>query len=190
VNQTTEKATEKTAPSSPDSENENGNTESSGANEASAIQALETQIKEKEQKYLYLYADFENYKKRVLKERADLLKFGWESAAREIIEIVDNLERALEHMPKSPNSSETLQQGLRMVLNQFKAALEKQGIQQIDTGKDKSFDPNLHEAVAHLDSDQPEGKIIREETRGYTLHGRLLRPSRVVVSSGKNTSPA
>jgi molecular chaperone GrpE len=173
-----DQTTEKTTPES------NGKSEHPA--DASAIQALEAQVKEKEQKYLYLYADFENYKKRVVKERADLLKFGWESAAREILDIVDNLSRALEHMPKSNDPGhKTLEQGLHMVLNQFKAALEKQGIQQIDAGADKDFDPNLHEAVAHVDSEKPEGKIVREEGRGYTLHGRLLRPSRVVVSSGK-----
>jgi molecular chaperone GrpE len=172
-----DQSTEKTSPA-------NG---ASGAPEDAAekkIQELEAQLKEKEQKYVYLYAEFENFKKRVVKERADLMKFGFENAARELLEVVDNLERALAHMPKTgEHSQKTLEQGLHMVLNQFKAVLEKQGVTTIDA-KEKDFDPNVHEAVGHEPSDQPEGKIVREESRGYILHGRLLRPARVVISSG------
>ena len=159
-----------------------------GNGKADETAALEAQLKEKDQKYVYLYAEFENYKKRMIKERSDLMKFGWENAARELLEVVDNLERALMHLPKSNEQShKTLEQGLRMVLNQFKAALEKQGIQKIDAAS-KDFDPNLHEAVGHEESDQPEGKVVREESGGYTMHGRLLRPSRVVISSGQKSA--
>jgi len=73
------------------------------------------------------------------------------------------------------------------VLNQFKAALEKQGIQYIEAAA-KDFDPNLHEAVGHVESEEPEGRIVREESRGYMLHGRLLRPARVVISSGQKST--
>jgi molecular chaperone GrpE len=173
---------------------ENGSEKSNEAAlsaEAQKIQELETQVKEKEQKYVYLYADFDNYKKRMVKERSDLLKFGWESCARELLEVIDNLERALAHMPKSADSSEakshkTLEDGLKMVLNQFRATLEKQGVQTIKT-EVQAFDPNLHEAVGQEDSEHPQGHIVREETKGYMMHGRLLRPSRVIVSSGKTT---
>jgi molecular chaperone GrpE len=154
----------------------------------SKIQELEAQVKEKEQKYVYLYADFENYKKRVIKERSDLLKFGWEASARQLLEVIDNLERALAHMPKSPNGAEatghkTLEDGLKMVLNQFKAVLEKQGVKPI-AAEATPFDPNLHEAIGQEKSEHPEGHVVREEMKGYTIHGRLLRPSRVIVSGG------
>jgi molecular chaperone GrpE len=153
------------------------------------IQELEAQLKEKEQKYVYLYADFENFKKRAVKERSDLLKFGWESAARSLLEVIDNLERALAHMPKTPNGSEsaahkTLEEGLKMVLNQFKAVLEKQGVQAVSTEL-QMFDPNLHEAVGQESSDKPHGQVLKEETKGYTIHGRLLRPARVIISGGE-----
>jgi molecular chaperone GrpE len=152
--------------------------------EALKIQELEAQVKEKEQKYVYLYADFENYKKRMVKERSDLMKFGWESGARELLEVIDNLERALAHMPKSNEPAhKTLEDGIKMVLNQFRAVLEKQGVHHIKTdGLD--FDPNLHEAVGQESSEHPQGHIVREETKGYTIHGRLLRPARVIISAG------
>jgi molecular chaperone GrpE len=154
--------------------------------EAQKIQELEAQLKEKEQKYIYLYADFENYKKRMVKERSDLIKFGFESGARELLEVIDNLERALAHMPKSIEPAhKTLEDGIKMVLNQFRAVLEKQGVLHIKT-EDLTFDPNIHEAVGQEASEHPQGHIVREETKGYTIHGRLLRPSRVIISAGKS----
>jgi molecular chaperone GrpE len=150
------------------------------------IAALEISEKEKEQKHLYLYADFENFKKRNIKERSDLIKFGWENIARDLLQVVDNLERALAHAPAQDQKeagSQALRTGLEMVLNQFKQTLEKQGVQVVES-VGKTFDPNFHEAVGQEPSDQPTGIITKEHTRGYTLHGRLLRPAHVLVSAG------
>jgi molecular chaperone GrpE len=145
------------------------------------IAQLEEQVKEKENKYLYLYADFENFKKRVVKERSDLLKFGWERAARDLLNVVDNMERALQHAPEATDSN--LLMGLKMVLTELYGTLEKQGIKRVEA-VGRSFDPNLHEAVESVASDQPAGSIVKEHTSGFTLHGRLLRPARVAVSKG------
>jgi molecular chaperone GrpE len=146
------------------------------------VEELEAQLKEKDQKYVYLYAEFENFKKRSIKERSDLMKFGWEHQARELLQVVDNLERALEHMPAT--TEKTLVDGIHMVLNQFKAILHKQGVERVGS-LDQPFDPNLHEAVGQEPSDAPAGTILKEHQGGYTLHGRLLRPSRVIVSAGR-----
>lgn len=147
----------------------------------SKIEALEAQLKEKDSKYMYLYADFENYKKRMVKERADLVKYGWENIASELLDVVDNLERAVSFTP--PGTDKNLVAGLQMVLTQFKAAMEKNGVLPV-SAVGHTFDPNHHEAVAQEPSPEPAGKIIQEHVKGYTLNGRLLRPSRVVVSSG------
>lgn len=159
-------------------ETQNG---AAAAEQATPEQALEGRLKEAENRYLYLYADFENYKKRVIKERSDLLKFGWENQARELLPIVDNLERAVQHAPK--NLDAQFLQGMQMVLTEFRNALKKQGVEVIET-LNKPFDLNLHEAVAQEASTAPNGAIIREVQTGYTLHGRLLRPARVVISTG------
>jgi len=161
------------------------NAAQTSAEDLKRIQDLESRLKEQESKYLYLYADFENFKKRSIKERSDLIKFGWENVARELLQIVDNLERALIHVPSS--TDKTLVEGLNMVLNQFKNTLQKQGVQHIDSVK-KDFDPNLHEAVGQEESELPSGMIVKEHARGYTLHGRLLRPARVIVSGGNAKS--
>ena len=145
------------------------------------IQELEAAVKEKENKYLYLYAEFDNFKKRALKERSDLMKFGWENVARDLLLVLDNIDRALQHAPTS--TEKNFMNGLQMVQQQFRDALIKQGVQKIDVEK-KAFDPHIHEAVGQLPSELPAGTIVKEETAGYLLHGRLLRPSRVIVSMG------
>jgi molecular chaperone GrpE len=145
------------------------------------LAALQAELKEEEAKYLYLYADFDNFKKRTQKERGELLRFGFESAARELLQVIDNLNRALSHIPQGTDKNLVL--GLQMVLGQFTGIMEKQGVLPI-TSLGSPFDPNLHEAITEEPSDQPKGIVIREEMKGYTLHGRLLRPARVAVSSG------
>ncbi len=154
--------------------------------EQAALQArvteLEAQLKEKESKYVYLYAEFENFKKRAVKDRADTLKFGWEPVARELLQVVDNLERAVEHMPAGTDAN--FAKGIEMVIQQFRSTLQKQGVEAVPTTQ-ASFDPNLHEAVGQEPSqDHPQGTILKEHLKGYTLHGRLLRPARVVISGG------
>jgi molecular chaperone GrpE len=174
------------------------NAEGNGANENGAktegaapadltarrLEELEAQLKDKEGKYLYLYADFENFKKRMQKERSDLVKFGWENVARDLLEISDNLDRVVEHAPK--DCDKNFMEGLKMVQSHFHATLERSGVQRVQS-LNKPFDPNMHEALAEEAADQPEGTIIREQIPGFTLHGRLLRPARVVVAAKKNT---
>jgi molecular chaperone GrpE len=160
-----------------------GPAQSNGSSEApSAEAAAAAKIQELENKYKYLYAEFENYKKRVIKERSDIIKFGWENVARDLLQVTDNLERAIAHIPAGTDKA--LVDGLQMVLTHFKSTLQKQGVQEIQA-VGQNFNPELHEAMAQETSDQPAGLVCREHSKGYTLHGRLLRPSRVAVSSGK-----
>lgn len=143
------------------------------------IEVLEALVKEKEAKYLYLYADFENYKKRAQKERADFIKFAWEPVAEELVGTLDHLKLAVRHAPEATDSN--LLTGLNMVVHQFQTVMEKNGVQEVKA-LHAAFDPNLHEAVSQEVSDQPAGTIIQVLQEGYTLHGRLLRAARVVVS--------
>ena len=146
---------------------------------------LEAKLQEEKNKYLYLYAEFENFKKRTIKERSDLMKFGWENIARELLAVVDNLERAINHMPE--NTDKNLKMGIEMVLNQFRSTMEKQGVLPITT-TGQSFNPDLHEAMGQEPSALPQGTVTQALVSGYTLHGRLLRPAKVVLSTG--TPPA
>ncbi len=147
----------------------------------SKIAELEAALKEERNKYLYLYADFENFKKRAVKERADAMKFGWERIAGEILGVVDNLERAVEFMPKEVDAN--LKTGIEMTVSQFRAVLEKQGVALIPTDG-LPFNPELHEAMGQELASLPSGHVTKTLVKGYTLHGRLLRPAKVVISAG------
>lgn len=142
-------------------------------------------LAEAQQKYVYLYAEFENYKKRAFKERQDTVKYALEGAAADLLQVLDNLERAIQHA--KPDSDPNLVEGLKMVAHQFRSTLQKQNIQEIATDG-QAFNPEFHEAVGQLPSDKPQGTIVQTVQKGYTLHGRLIRAARVLISSG--TPPA
>jgi molecular chaperone GrpE len=146
-------------------------------------QELEAQVKEKDAKYLYLYAEFENYKKRSFKELQDARKFGWENVGRDLLQVLDNLERAMAHTPEGTDKN--LVVGLQMVIQQFKQTLQRNGVEEVPT-IGKAFDPNLMEGMGQEPSNLPAGTVSSEQLKGYTIHGRLLRPARVMVSSGNS----
>ncbi len=151
----------------------------------SPIAELEKKLKEAEQKHVYLYAEFENFKKRALREQQETIKFGWKNVAANLLEVLDNFERALTFA--KPEGDPDLVSGLKMVSQQFKSVLEKQGVTEIQTA-DQAFNPELHEAVGQIPSEKAAGIIVQEQQKGYTLHGRLLRPSRVLISTGPTNS--
>jgi molecular chaperone GrpE len=151
------------------------------------VEALTQQLQEKEKeaaenqdKYLRAVAELENYKKRAARDRADSLKYGQESLIKDILPLVDNLDRAMAHACKS-NDFEAFKEGLRLVQNQLNGCLEKQGVERIEAaGRD--FDPNVHEAMLQVESpDHVHNQVVEEFEKGYLLNGRLLRPSKVSV---------
>jgi molecular chaperone GrpE len=162
-----------------DASNENLNEAASA--QLKQLEDLQAQLKDKDAKHLYLYAEFENYKKRATRENLDARKFGWENIARDLLQVLDNLERALAHTPAETDAN--LVTGLKMVLSQFKSTIQKQGVEEV-AALGKAFDPNLQEAVGQEPSDKPAGVVTQEHVKGYTLNGRLLRPARVILSSG------
>jgi molecular chaperone GrpE len=149
----------------------------------------QAKFQEAEKKYLYLYSEFENFRRRNERDRIDFLKFGHEGFLRELLQVVDNFERALAHAKSlggekgSPLAQ--VNQGIEMIHYQLMETLKNQGVQAVNSLGAK-FDPAVHEAVADEVSDAEPGTVLKEETKGYTLHGRLLRPARVVVAKKKD----
>ena len=127
-------------------------------------------------------ADFDNYKKRSAREKEEAIKYANSSLLERLVGILDNFELGLaaakEQGPNSPIYS-----GMVLVQKQLNDLLTENGLQPIEA-EGKKFDPNFHEAIAHEPSDFPEETVIRQARRGYRLKDRLLRPARVVVSSG------
>jgi len=128
----------------------------------------------------YLAAEFENFRKRVAREREAQAAFGNEQLLRSILPFLDNLERA---MGQAKGSAEALLSGVRMTHDQFLLELRKYGLEQLPA-QHGTFDPSLHEAIASVPSPgKPGGAILAEARKGYLLHGRLLRPAQVTVAA-------
>jgi molecular chaperone GrpE len=141
---------------------------------------LSAELKEINDKYLRLYAEFENYKKRVNKDKEELVRYGNESLIYELLSVIDNLEMALKHA--SDNVSEGLVQGVEITLKELQKTLEKSGLVAIEAN-DKPFDPLVHHAMTQIERDDIDEKVVIEEFRkGYMLRDKVLRPSLVAVS--------
>jgi molecular chaperone GrpE len=127
-------------------------------------------------------ADFENYKKRAAREKEDAVKYANSSLLQRLVSILDNFELGLA-AAKTESERSPIYSGMVLVQKQLNDLLEENGLQAIEA-EGKKFDPNLHEAIAHEPSETPEETVIRQARRGYRFKDRLLRPARVVVSSG------
>ena len=129
-----------------------------------------------------LAADFSNYRKRNEAERADFAKYAKADFIRKLLEVLDGYDRALETTPADAEGQPWLE-GLRLVERKLRQLLESEGLQPLEA-VGRPFDPYQHEAVAHLESDAPEGTVISEYQKGYRLHDRVIRPALVTVSRG------
>jgi molecular chaperone GrpE len=127
-------------------------------------------------------ADFENYKKRAAREKEDAMKYANSSLLQRLVSILDNFELGLT-AAKTESEQSPIYSGMVLVQKQLNDLLEENGLQAIEA-EGKKFDPNLHEAIAHEPSESAEGTVVRQARRGYRFKDRLLRPARVVVSSG------
>ena len=147
------------------------------------IAELEAAIEHEKKEYLFLMADFENFRKRTLKEKADLIKNGAESAMRDLLPVVDDLERALDAINKG-GDLDSLKEGVDLIFSKFVKYLESQHVKAIDsTGKD--FDTDVHEAVTMFPAPDPsmKGKVIDTTIKGYMINDKVLRHAKVVVGS-------
>ncbi|HEY2029256.1 MAG TPA: nucleotide exchange factor GrpE [Myxococcales bacterium] len=144
-------------------------------------------LKETHERLLRSAAEFDNFKKRALKEKEDAQKFGNERLLKDFLPVMDNLERALEHAGEQ-NLAQVLE-GVKLVQKLFETTLAKHGVVGF-SAVGKPFDPTVHEALMQQESDQPSGTVLSEMAKGYKLHERLVRPSAVVVSKGRESEKA
>jgi molecular chaperone GrpE len=147
------------------------------------VAALQQELADGKDRYLRLAADFENFRKRALKEREEAHHFGHQNLVKDLLPSVDNLERAVDHARQGgEGSSSGLFEGVELVLRELHALLAKYGVTPIEA-LGQPFDPALHEAMAQVpDGSKPPHTVVEVFQRGYQLRGRLLRPARVVVS--------
>ncbi len=129
-------------------------------------------------RYLRLAADFQNYKKRVEKEKGDIYAYANEKIVVELLDVIDNFERALEHSTEN----ESFAEGMNLIFKQFKGVLEKNGVEEINA-LGEQFDPNFHHAVLTENSTEHEsGKVTQVLQKGYLLNKKVIRPAMVKVA--------
>jgi molecular chaperone GrpE len=152
------------------------------------LKAAESKAETDYERLLRVTADFENYKKRMEKEMNEFRRFANESLIKEILPIMDNLERALKiEYEKDGDAFDGMKKGVEMTLKGLKDSLKKFGVIPMDA-LEEPFDPNFHQAVSQEESDKyPENIVTQELQKGYMLGDRLLRPPMVVVSKKPET---
>ncbi|MCM1094076.1 MAG: nucleotide exchange factor GrpE [Bacteroides sp.] len=157
--------------------------------ELSEIDALKQELDdtkaklEKEKKeYLFLMADFDNFRKRTLKEKSEIIKNGGENVLKGLLPIVDDFERSLQAM-NAASSVDAVKEGVELIYNKLVKYLEQNGVKALDTAPGTDFDTEFHEAVTLFPAadDSQKGKVIDTVQKGYKLHDKVLRHAKVVV---------
>ena len=144
-----------------------------------ALEVAREDARQSQDRWMRERADLENLKRRATREKADLAKFAAEGVMRDLLPVVDNLERAVAH---AEGADDALLSGVKMVLKSLHDALERNGVRRVKA-RGALFDPAEHEAVAHVESAVHEpNAVVDEHQAGYRLHDRLLRPAMVTVA--------
>ena len=163
-----------------DADNKTDNTDNAAeSEEADPLAKAQQEVEELKKQLLYKTAEFENYRKRTLKEKADLILNGGEKAIAAILPILDDFERAIADKSEDPKA---IKEGVQMIFNKFIKTLEGLGVKKIETA-DKDFDVDFHEAIAMVPGmgDDKKGKVIDCVQTGYTLNDKVIRHAKVAV---------
>lgn len=151
--------------------------------EADPVARLEADLTEAEQKYLRLYADFENYKKRIARDRIQLIQSASAETMEALLPVLDDMERALKAMNEA-KEVDALKEGLNLVYQKMKNVTESRGLKPMET-LGKPFDSDLHDAITNIPapSEELKGKVVEEVQKGYYLYDKVLRHAKVIVGS-------
>ncbi len=177
-------------------QNEQGNSTENTTEEASAngnndivevnaakIAELEAKVAEANDKYLRLYSEFDNFRKRSIKEKADIIKSGGEDVFKAVLPVIDDFERA---MKASENATDVaaVSEGVHLIYNKFKNTLKQKGLEEMEAAG-KVFDADIMEAITSIPSptEDMKGKVIDEVEKGYSLNGKVIRFAKVVIGS-------
>ena len=164
-----------------DAEAEETEKETEEAEEKDPLELAQDEIKELKTQLLYKAAEFDNYRKRTLKERAELILNGGEKVLTAILPVVDDMERAIENGQKT-DDTQVLREGMELIYNKLLKVLENQGVSTIET-ENADFDTDVHEAVAMVPGmgDDKKGKVIDCLQKGYKLNDKVIRHAKVAV---------
>ncbi|MGC6434262.1 MAG: nucleotide exchange factor GrpE [Crocinitomicaceae bacterium] len=149
--------------------------------EAPAEQTMEEKYNELNDKFVRLYAEFDNFRRRTNKEKVDLISSASASILKDLVPVLDDFERALENNEKS-DDIEAVKEGVKLVAHKFKSLLESKGLKQM-VAKGEPFDSEFHEAIANIPApeDSLKGKVVDDVEKGYLLNEKVIRFAKVVV---------
>lgn len=145
------------------------------------VERLKKELEQAKKEYLFLMAEFDNFRKRTLKEKQDLVKYGCQEAMRNLLPVVDDFERAIDSISKA-DDLDSAKEGINLIYNKFIKYLESNNVKAIDsTGKD--FDTDYHEAITTFPAsdEKMKGKVIDTTLKGYMINDKVLRHAKVVV---------
>lgn len=151
----------------------------------SEVEAARAEAETARDRMLRTVADYENYKKRLEKEKREFVKYANEKFIKDLLPSLDDLERAIDSS-NDLDSLESFREGVKIIYKQLNNILKKHNVTPIEATGVK-FDPNLHEALMHMPSEEPKNTVVQEYQKGYKLHERVIRPSKVVVSAGSSS---
>jgi molecular chaperone GrpE len=154
------------------------------AAETSENEQLKTELEQQKDKYLRLYSDFENFRRRTAKERLELHKTASEDVLKDLLPVIDDLERALKAM-ENQQGAESLVEGVDLVYQKFIKTLTQKGLEPMKTEKGSDFDPDFHEAITQIPVQEEElkGKIVDVIEKGYLLGEKVIRFAKVVTGA-------
>ena len=146
------------------------------------IAELEAQVEQLKKDALYRAAEFENYRKRTIQEKADLIKYGSQKAIEALLPVIDDLERAMQHIDKAEDT-QSVKEGVELIMQKFQGYLKQQQVTVIPANPGDDFDDKIHEAITMFPAPDPslKGKIVDCPTKGYKLYDKVVRYAKVVV---------
>jgi molecular chaperone GrpE len=161
--------------------NEQENAENVVAEEVATEPTMEDKYAELNDKFVRLYSEFDNYRKRTNKEKLDLISTASAGVIKDLVSILDDFERAIANN-ETAEDIQVVKEGFQLIFNKFKNTLETKGLKQM-VAKGETFDSELHEAIANIPAptDELKGKIVDDVEKGYYLHDKVIRYAKVVV---------
>ncbi|MGK7392559.1 MAG: nucleotide exchange factor GrpE [Candidatus Cyclobacteriaceae bacterium M2_1C_046] len=148
------------------------------------IERLQSELSEAKDKYLRLYSEFENFRRRSAKERLDLVQSANQELVRDLLPVLDDFERASQSL-KEDTDAATIKEGMELISNKFRKSLEQKGVKPMENKPGMDFDPDIHEAITQIPApkDELKGKVVDVIEKGYYLNDKVIRFAKVVIGS-------
>ncbi len=179
IAENTEATTENSTPES----NDSGKNDTETSSNEQQIIELEKKIAEEKDKYLRLYSEFDNYRKRSVREKGELIKTAGEDFFKAILPVIDDFERALKAADKTGDIN-TIAEGVQLIYSKLKSTLKQKGLEEMEASG-KTFDADVMEAITSIPApnDDLKGKVVDEIEKGYSLNGKVIRYAKVVIGN-------